>query len=197
MEVDYTRLRNIYRLEKQSQQTLTKLEPDFYRLLGEYLREEREKVAKAREEQDIERLVYFANLVRLVDDFISIRQRKIVQLALASVFEESWEPENMVGWEKDLYAEIVETVRRYREEALAAVGLREGERAEVKEEKALKYIRVKILQEIPEFVGTDYRTYGPYSGGEVVELPPEIAEILLARNLAEVVEDEKDPHAQV
>lgn len=193
MEIDYPRLRNIYRLERQSQTRLTALEPDFYRRLGQYVQDEKEKVVSAREQQEIDRLIYFANLLKLVGDFVAIRQRKIVHLALASAFDDAWEPEHLVDWEKELYSEVVATIRRYRDDALASVGLKE----ETHEENTLNHIRVKVLQYIPKFVGTDCKTYGPYSGGEIVELPPEIADILLARNFAEVVEDEKDSDAQI
>lgn len=173
------------------------MEPDFYDLLKDYIRKEKEEVAKAWEEQDIQRLVLFANLVKLVNDLISIRQRKIVSLALASMFDEAWEPDNLVGWEKDLYKDVVETVRRYRDDVLVLIGLKEGAVEGKAEEKTLKLIRVKILKAIPEFIGTDYRTYGPFAEGEIVDLPPDIADILLVRSLAEVVKNEEDPNAQI
>lgn len=195
MEINYSRLRNLYRLEKQSRTRLTPLEPDFYRLLREYIEGEKKEVDLAWQEQDIQRLVLFANLVKLVNDIIAIRQRKIVSLALASMFDEAWEPENLVGWEKDLYRDVVETVRKYRDSALVFVGLKEEEGKKEEEEKRLKTVRVKILKAIPEFIGTDYKTYGPYAAGEIAELPQEIADILLVRNLAEVVGDEDDTHA--
>ncbi|MDN5366612.1 MAG: replication factor [Candidatus Diapherotrites archaeon] len=195
MEINYSRLRNLYRLEKQSRTRLTPLEPDFYRLLREYIEGEKKEVDLAWQEQDIQRLVLFANLVKLVNDIIAIRQRKIVSLALASMFDEAWEPENLVGWEKDLYRDVVETVRKYRDSALVFVGLKEEEGKKEEEEKRLKTVRVKILKAIPEFIGTDYKTYGPYAAGEIAELPQEIADILLVRNLAEVVGDEDNTHA--
>ncbi|MDN5358310.1 MAG: replication factor [Candidatus Diapherotrites archaeon] len=188
-------MRNLYRLEKQSRTRLTPLEPDFYRLLREYIEGEKKEVDLAWQEQDIQRLVLFANLVKLVNDIIAIRQRKIVSLALASMFDEAWEPENLVGWEKDLYRDVVETVRKYRDSALVFVGLKEEEGKKEEEEKRLKTVRVKILKAIPEFIGTDYKTYGPYAAGEIAELPQEIADILLVRNLAEVVGDEDNTHA--
>ncbi len=205
MEINYSRLRNLYRLEKQSHTRLTRVEPDFYSLLKKYIDEEKKEVERAWREQDIQRLVLFANLVKLVNDIISIRQRKIVTLALASMFDEAWEPENIVGWEKDLYRDVVETVRRYRERALVDVGLKEGAEPPVEkvtesrqlEEKRLKTVRVKILKAVPEFVGTDFKTYGPYAAGETAELPEEIANILLVRNFAEVIQDEEDSNAEV
>jgi len=205
LEINYSRLRSLYRLEKQSQTRLTRVEPDFYELLRKYVEQEKKEVERAWREQDIQRLVLFANLVKLINDIIAIRQRKIVMLALASMFDDAWEPENLVGWERDLYRDVVDTVRRYRDRALAEVGLAEKtvpveqdmERVGEGEEKRLKTVRVKILRAVPEFVGTDFKTYGPYAAGEVAELPQDIADILLVRNLAEVVKDAQDSNASV
>ena len=200
MAVDYAELRKIYRLEKQSKTRLTTLHTDFYTLLSKYIQSEKKEVIKALEQQDTDRLIFFANLKKLVEELISIRQRKIVSLALASVFGEPWEPENLVGWERDFYRDVVEILRRYRDEVRVLVGLEERKKEEEDregKEKSLKLIRVKILGTVPEFVGSDYKTYGPYSGGEVVELPRDIADILVVRGFAEVVRDEEDSDAQV
>ncbi|MEK6902307.1 MAG: hypothetical protein AABX02_01820, partial [archaeon] len=44
---------------------------------------------------------------------------------------------------------------------------------------------VRILSEIPSFVGTDLKEYGPYKTGQVVELPPKIAQLFISRKLGE------------
>ena len=46
---------------------------------------------------------------------------------------------------------------------------------------------VKILSDMPKFVGTDLNEYGPYKTGDVVKLPSEIRAVLVARNAAEIV----------
>jgi DNA replication initiation complex subunit (GINS family) len=48
-------------------------------------------------------------------------------------------------------------------------------------------IKIKILSNIPRFVDDDLRSYGPYNAGEVVELPKDIANILISRKIAEAV----------
>jgi len=37
---------------------------------------------------------------------------------------------------------------------------------------------------VPAFVGADMKEYGPFRKGQLIELPAETAEILLARKLA-------------
>ncbi len=225
MDVDFRKLRHIYLQEKKSPQRLARVPPDFYELLREYVRKERDNLAHSPGVEDVQALMQFANLVKLVGDTISIRQRKIVQMAISASFSEFYEPENLVGWEQDMYEEILGTVRRYRELALRSVGLGSGappaesvqavshpsteetpEEAEVGAEAppgpiqaevtAPTRVRLRILKSIPAFIGTDYNTYGPYEEGAVVDLPPGVAEILLVRNLAEVVKDE-DTNAQI
>ncbi len=225
MDIDFRKLRHIYLQEKKSPQRLARVRPDFYKLLREYVRKERDNLAHSPGVEDVQALMQFANLVKLVGDTISIRQRKIVQMAISASFSEFYEPENLVGWEQDMYNEILNTVRKYREIALSSVGLGSGasssteersvsppsveesvgqpaQPAESSSEPPTKEVptpttvRLRILKSIPAFIGTDYNTYGPYEEGAVVDLPPGVAEILLVRNLAEVVKDE-DTNAQV
>jgi len=47
------------------------------------------------------------------------------------------------------------------------------------------YEKVKIIAEVPEFMGTDLESYGPFEEGEKVEIPEENAEILVNRGNAE------------
>jgi len=49
-----------------------------------------------------------------------------------------------------------------------------------------EYLEVEITGEVPEFMGTDLDRYGPFSEGDLVELPKDNAEILENRDKAEV-----------
>ncbi|MFQ6010093.1 MAG: hypothetical protein ACE5J7_03180 [Candidatus Aenigmatarchaeota archaeon] len=46
-------------------------------------------------------------------------------------------------------------------------------------------MNVKILTEMPKFVGRDFQPYGPFKAGDMVQLPKEIASVLIARKAAE------------
>ncbi|MFH0970194.1 MAG: hypothetical protein V1776_01910 [Candidatus Diapherotrites archaeon] len=52
---------------------------------------------------------------------------------------------------------------------------------------SLAILSVRILSEIPSFVGTDLKEYGPYKTGEVVSLPSKIAQLFISRKLGESV----------
>jgi hypothetical protein len=50
-------------------------------------------------------------------------------------------------------------------------------------EKVFK--EVKLSQDVPEFIGEDMRSYGPYKKGEIVSIPLRNAEILIREKVAE------------
>lgn len=50
-------------------------------------------------------------------------------------------------------------------------------------EKVFK--EVKFSQDVPEFIGEDMRSYGPYKKGEIVSIPLRNAEILIREKFAE------------
>ena len=59
----------------------------------------------------------------------------------------------------------------------------ETDKQEVNAEEGYTY--VKIVSEVPEFMGTDLETYGPFEEGDEAEIPDDNAEILVNRGNAE------------
>ncbi|NMC76548.1 MAG: hypothetical protein GYA60_04560 [Candidatus Methanofastidiosa archaeon] len=56
-------------------------------------------------------------------------------------------------------------------------------KTEDQREKVFK--EVKLSQDVPEFIGEDMRSYGPYKKGEIVSIPLRNAEILIREKVAE------------
>lgn len=48
----------------------------------------------------------------------------------------------------------------------------------------IEYVQVRMLKEVPEIVGADMKTYGPFKAGEIVRLPKANAEALVKHGLA-------------
>ncbi len=183
MDLSFEKLRGIHRLEKESK-TLIHLEPDFYDRLKEFLEEERKKLKEAFDSFDFATLLRLKNLLQIVDEIVSMRLEKVVRLALIHLNDDT-EPENLVGWEKELYQRTRELLLEYYEKVRQDLAGREEKREKEEEEKNV--VIVRILQDIPAFVGADFKEYGPYSRGEEVPLPKEVADILILRGLAEVI----------
>jgi hypothetical protein len=61
------------------------------------------------------------------------------------------------------------------------------------EPKTLKenFKRLKLIEAIPELMDTQLNRYGPFTAGEEVELPSELAELLLKQNKASEVQSAK------
>lgn len=55
-------------------------------------------------------------------------------------------------------------------------------------EGGAKKILVRMLGDVPSFVGADLRTYGPYKTEDVVLLPAQNAEAMIKRGLAMAIE---------
>ena len=55
-----------------------------------------------------------------------------------------------------------------------------------KSSKDLNNLSVRILSDIPAFIGSDMKEYGPYSKGDVIELPLHIGKLLGSRNLCKM-----------
>jgi len=51
-----------------------------------------------------------------------------------------------------------------------------------------KKILVRILQDVPSFVGVDMKIYGPYKAEDVVLLPEQNVEALIKRGVATIIE---------
>ena len=51
------------------------------------------------------------------------------------------------------------------------------------------YKMVEIISDVPEFMGTDLESYGPFEEGEEVKIPEDNAEILVNRGNAEEIQN--------
>ena len=180
MVLDFQRIKDVHMAEK-NDTSLTRIENDFYQQVREFIDAEREKLRKKMEVSGIGLdpmdLYAYKNLLVLVKEIITIRAQKIAKMAIADAFTGS-EPilENAVDWEQDLYWDI-----RRKVEAAMRRTLGEGE------ERSFNLVHVRILTDIPLFVGPDLREYGPFRAGEEVPLPKEVAEILVKKGQAEVI----------
>jgi len=55
----------------------------------------------------------------------------------------------------------------------------------IKEIREKVFKEVRLSQDVPEFIGEDMKSYGPYKKGEIVSIPLRNAEILIREKIAE------------
>jgi DNA replication initiation complex subunit (GINS family) len=179
MEVlTYESLREIQRNEKKSEK-LFELEEDFFESIQKYF-EQREN------SKDNGSVIELENAKTILRDIVDRRERKILNQALrATRTHEKVDTSAMTDSEKKLFDELIVTLKKYRIDIIGEAEV-EPEPEETEEEADL--VKVKILEDLPAIVGSDFEDYGPFKEGDVVDLPPENAEIFISKAKAEKVE---------
>lgn len=191
----FSDLRKIQKQEKR-QEELSDLDDSFLLKVSEYL--ERKQGVDERE---------YRNAKRVLDKIIGLRQDKIVKNAKISVKSDVKSSKlNLLPREQEFYREVKDKFNSFSDKIDEVVeqdpsDVEEMETEEIEPEPEPEpedvdesrdvedgYELVKIVSDVPEFMGTDLESYGPFDEGEEVELPEENADILVNRGSAEKVE---------
>lgn len=190
----FSELRKIQKTEKR-QEELSDLDDDFFLQISEYLGMKEDTSQRE-----------YKNAKRVLDKIIGLRQEKIVKNARISVKSDvkasnlSLLPREKEFYRKmkamfDEFDEKVEEVLNGNETEIPETEdiVEEEEESDVQQEQeeAVEdgYEKVEIVAEVPEFMGTDLESYGPFEEGEEAEIPEDNAEILVNRGNAEVMTD--------
>jgi DNA replication initiation complex subunit (GINS family) len=191
----FSDLRKIQKKEKRQDQ-LSELDDNFLLKASQYL--DRKEGVDDRE---------YKNARRVLDKIIGLRQDKIVKNAKISVKSDVKSSKlNLLPREQEFFRDIKERFNAYSDNIDEVVEKKAGdvqvpepepepeiEETEPEEETEAEleegYEKVKIVSNVPEFMGTDLESYGPFEEGEETELPEENADILVNRGSAEKVEN--------
>ena len=112
------------------------------------------------------------NAVSSFRDLLRMRKKKILNLAFVAsqVGISKKDFENLLGFEKDLFEELVKALERAEKNQGADMS------GSVKDERRHRLVR--FLEDVPEFLGADGGEVGPFVKGEVANLESEVVEIL-------------------
>ncbi|MDO8538322.1 MAG: hypothetical protein Q7S21_05545 [archaeon] len=182
MELNYDEIRRIHRLEKNTSK-LVEVETDFFNSLNEFIKAEKEDYISSLKDFSIAKARNFTNLKKMVEEIFSLREKKILSLALVSARTNELNEEHMALQEKQLYSEMVKVLNKHKkmtDEIFDGSSSKSSEKA-----KDLNNLSIKILSDIPSFIGTDMKEYGPFKKDETVELPFKIAKLFISRKLGE------------
>ncbi len=201
--ITYETLYELLRREKLRPE-IQKLEDSFFEDIVKYLKEKHSILESQKSKDSVFSQLEIEKTKRQIDNILKIikeiyekRENKIVNLALMSSRTES---ENktplMLKEEKELYTNLLNDLIKSRKDILknileAKLPLIEktekpkGLKSYSEPENSIKLIR--FLQEIPQFVGTDLDTYGPFDKEDIANLPLEIADLLIKKEKAEEI----------
>ncbi len=201
---DLSELMNIH-IRERSLPYLQPVEKDFYKKLIRRYRELEERFKKSLRNgtlDDIFKLrTEMKNFYDIINEIYRIRLEKLVKKAIKIVEENDSIPEGLSEEEEIFIKEIIEILKRNKERIF---GIKIEEKKEIIEEKKpeekeivekikeekkeeIEYIVVRMLNDIPEIVGIDGTTYGPFKKNDIVLLPKENAKALKNKKLVEII----------
>ena len=155
--------------------------------VAEYFREKKEFLKKEDDlfsDMVIKNKKKLENAVSSFRDLLRIRKKKILNLAFVAsqtgISKKNFE--NLLGFEKDLFEELVKSLERAEENQAADMsGSAKNER---------KHRLVRFLEDVPEFLGFDGSDVGPFKKEEIANLENEIVEILSKDKRVEIIDDD-------
>lgn len=188
----FSELRKVQKNEKRTE-GLTELNQNFMLNVADYFSTKKETEGESRE---------YKNAERVFEKIISLREDKITRAAKIAANSNGSAPENLLPFENELFRKLRNAYEDHKETALDRKEETssipepqpeieeepEDEEESTNEESEEGYVKVKILSEVPEFMGTDLESYGPFDAGEEVKVPEDNAEILVNRGNAEELE---------
>lgn len=189
-EISYKILRQIHQLEKTSP-FLTKIHTNFYLKLAEYLKNLKSVIEQ---EEDSQKIKLFndeiKNTEKLALSIYEFREKKIVQAALSKVRGGKPDLKNILDREKRLYESLIEQIMLTRKKILEEKSVEKGKNGAKNREKNKRETNnnpmVRVIEDIPEFIGTDMKTYA-LRKDDIVSLPKQMSELLVKRNVVKQI----------
>lgn len=199
IKVTYETLFDLLRREK-GRNELQDLDKSFYEDVSSYLQEKNKSLSTSSSRGEQEKIkIQVKNVKKILKELYELREKKIINLASSKVRTNSnlIDTSKLLEKEKRFFEEACELFSKYKVEILERITgeqfqsdvLVEQEKKEEpapkKEEVSSEEIKIKILNDLPRFLGTDKKIYGPFNKGDVATMPSATAELLLNKNRAE------------
>ena len=186
--ITFPEIYDILRKEKYSE-ALQQLPKNFLEEVSEYIAEKK-KILEREEGKDL-----FSDTIKLtrkqldnaittVKEILTLRQKKVLNLAFTAALTgvSKTDTENLLSYEKELFESVLKKLKQIQKEIFDKLNRNENNK---KEEKN---ILVRFIEDSPAFVNADGKEIGPFKKGDIVNLPKEVALILIADKKAVAVE---------
>jgi len=178
MELSYEALRRI-QLQEKHNATLTVVDEAFYESYAVFLAQQVERLRQA---FSLDEVKLYENTQKILKEIIEKRQQKILLKALRDLKTGDVSSEGLARQEKELYIELLRLLQSHEASLNSAFA---GEKTVQEKPGEKDTVAVRILVDLPAFVGMDSQPLGPFTASQVVELKKEEAELLIKRNAAE------------
>ncbi|MBN1280457.1 MAG: DNA replication complex GINS family protein [Candidatus Thermoplasmatota archaeon] len=192
-DISYKTLRRLQQAE-QTSAVLQKIQVTFYQDLSVYIKNIERSIAQ---ENNPLKLKVFTdevqNTKKIASSIYELREKKIVQAALATARGASPDLKNLLDGEKSLFDALVAQISSSRKQIFEGPVDKQRTQplvspANVDHQKDHPNMNpiVRVLEDTPEFVGTDEQTYS-LRKEDVLSLPAEMAEPLLKKGVVKQV----------
>ena len=187
--ITYQEIYDILRKEKYDE-ALQQLPKSFLNEIATYLTEKKNIVNREQKDNelfsDTLRMTrkQLDNALAIIKEIIAVRERKVLNLAFTSALTgiSKRDTENLLEHEKELF-EV--TVKKLEENQKLISRKLNGE---IEDKKDLKNTLVRFKEEVPAFLAAEGNELGPFKPGDVVNMPQEIAKILITDGKAAPIE---------
>ena len=197
IKVTYETLFDLLRREK-GRNDLQELEKTFYEDVKEYIDEKNNTLKTTISRGEKEKInIQLKNIKKILRELYDLREKKIINLAASKVRTNSnlIDTSKLLEKEKSLYNEACELFLKYKLQVIEKIinsddvqetpQVKQQEPKEEEPPETQEEQKIKILHDLPRFLGTDKKIYGPYKKGDLTTLPEETAKLLLDKKRAE------------
>ena len=151
--------------EEKASASLTKLPEGFFGDVSNYM-SKKTQLNEGTDSWELE------NAKMVVSDIMKMRERKILLSAL-SFADSGAEPANLEADEKQLFDQAASLIMQFR-----------TGRKKVLEPGQERKSMIAFVEDVPQFVGTDMSNYGPFSKGDIANLPEDVTSLLVEKGAA-------------
>ncbi|MFT4311767.1 MAG: hypothetical protein ACMXYF_00895 [Candidatus Woesearchaeota archaeon] len=214
--ITYEKLFDYVRTEA-TDASLQKLPESFFADIIFYLQSKKVALDKAKQTDSLfgssqydDVVLQLKNAKKLIEELYDRREKKIIHLALSKSRTRSnvIDTSNLLDQERSFFQQLVDICTQQRATIIENIfelrhpsgqTIDELEKEQTSEQSKGKesgnspnestmYV---CLEDIPELVGPDMETYGPFSQNQQIELPKDLASILLESKRIEPIQEEK------
>ncbi|MDD5181874.1 MAG: hypothetical protein PHC66_01735 [Candidatus Nanoarchaeia archaeon] len=185
--ISYEELRRIQNAERNNK-ALQQIAPDFFEKVKEYILTKKKLIGENKDrdntfaQQAYEKAhMELGNITKILDDICARRQRKVIMQAITNVAARVHNTENMLPEEEEMYNQTIKNLKEKRDCFFEKFN--RNEKVELaKGEENLKAVR--FVDEVPSFIWTDSKTYGPFAKEDIANMPVDVGEILIKQGKA-------------
>ncbi|MDP1729508.1 MAG: hypothetical protein Q8L27_04870 [archaeon] len=187
--ITYNDLYEALRKERYSEQ-LQPLDKNFVKEVAEYLKDQEERISKEKDlfsEELLKNKKHLENAISIFKELMLRRKKKLLELAFVSAETgiSKRDFENMLGFEKDTFERIMKAINEGDKKMEKTLhGLDENSEGNTQKNKLIIF-----KQDSDEFLDLEGNKLGPFKKGDIVNIPQEIANILIVDNKADPIEE--------